>query len=136
MWFTVQIPWLVFSMSSTLRLVAITVFFVFHRKCFLWSSCICVYSSYVQGKLSKKPFIFIFLQNERKFQPKFATILVKLRDNLVLPVKIVGATGGKKAFYFHDKYHGLLYLHGRLYCIFMLKIVGWKLKGIARVSIR
>ena len=29
--------------------------------------------------------------------------------------------------------HGLLYLHGRLYCIFALKIVSWKLKGIAMV---
>ena len=29
--------------------------------------------------------------------------------------------------------HGLLYLHGRLYYIFALKIVGWKLKGIAMV---
>ena len=82
MWFSVQIPWLVFSMSSTLRLVAITVIFVFHRKCFLWSSCICVYSSYFQRELSEKTFIFIFLQNERKFRPKFAIILVILRDNL------------------------------------------------------
>ena len=29
--------------------------------------------------------------------------------------------------------HGLLYLHGRLYCIFVPKIVSWKLKGIAMV---
>ena len=82
MWFTVQIPWLVFSMSSTLTLNVITVIFVFQRKCFLWSSCICVYSSYFQRKLSEKPFIFIFLQNERKFWLKFATILLVLRDNL------------------------------------------------------
>ena len=27
----------------------------------------------------------------------------------------------------------LLYLHGQFYCIFALKIVGWKLKGIAMV---
>ena len=31
-------------------------------------------------------------------------------------------------------YHGLLNLHGRLYCIFALKVVVWKLKGIERAS--
>ena len=30
--------------------------------------------------------------------------------------------------------HDLLNLHGRLYCNFALKIVGWKLKGIERAS--
>ena len=60
----------------------------------LWSSCISVYSSYLQRELSEKTFIFIFLQNERKFRPKFAITLVMLQDNLfILLLKFVRATG-------------------------------------------
>ena len=36
--------------------------------------------------------------------------------------------------YFVMTDHVKLYLHDQLHCIFALKIVGWKLKGIVMVS--
>ena len=37
-------------------------------------------------------------------------------------------------FNINGLHYGLLYLHGQLYCIFALKIVGWKLKAVTMVS--
>ena len=66
-------------MSSALTLVVITVFFVFHRLLMLFMIKLYLRIFFL---LSEKTFIFIFLQNERKFGSKFAIILVIPRDNL------------------------------------------------------
>ena len=92
-------------MSSALTLVVITVIFVFHRLLMLFMIKLYLRIFFL---LSEKTFIFIFLQNERKFGSKFAIILVIPRDNVFLPVKIVRATGRRKACYFHANYNAKL----------------------------
>ena len=82
-------------MSSALTLVVITVIFVFHRK---WALPMFIHDFYDQvvfvyilptfRENFQRKLIFIFLQNERKFRPKFAITLVILQDNLNALVKI------------------------------------------------